>query len=77
MMQWDARIHSLGEPKIRHEWRDIDTRVFTPDGLLRYVRNQQPQLTCREIELIASHLDRSARSQHDPKYATVAFDDVS
>jgi Nuclease-related domain len=52
----------VGDWKIRNAWRDTDTRVFTPDGLLRYIRNQQPQLTRRDIELIASHLDRSARA---------------
>ena len=53
-------------PFIVHEAAQGD---FTPflherqtDGLLRYIRNQQPQFTCREIELIASHLDRSALS---------------
>jgi hypothetical protein len=52
----------VGDWKIRNEWRDTDTRVFTPDGLSRYIRNQQPRLTRREIELIVSHLERSARS---------------
>ena len=52
----------VGDWKIRNEWRDTDTRVFTPDGLLNYIRNQQPRLTRKDIELIASHLERSARS---------------
>lgn len=52
----------VGDWKIRNEWRDTDARVFTPDGLLRYIRNQQPRLRSREIELIASHLGRSAKS---------------
>ena len=52
----------VGDWKIRDEWRDTDTRVFTPDRLLRYIRNQEPQLIHRDIELIASHLERSARS---------------
>ena len=52
----------VGEWKIRDEWRDTDTRVFTPDKLLRYIRNQQPRLTGNEIELIASHLERSAKN---------------
>jgi hypothetical protein len=52
----------VGDWKIRNEWRDTDTRVFTPDGLSRYIRNRQPRLTRREIELIVSHLERSARS---------------
>jgi hypothetical protein len=52
----------VGDWKIKNEWRDTDTRVFTPDGLSRYIRNQQPRLTRKEIELIASHLERSAKS---------------
>ena len=52
----------VGDWKIRNDWRDTDARVFTPDGLLRYVRNQQPQLTRKDIELIASHLERSVKS---------------
>ena len=52
----------VGDWKIRNEWRDTDTRVFTPDGLSRYIRNQQPRLTYREIDLIVSHLERSARA---------------
>jgi hypothetical protein len=51
----------VGDWKIRNEWRDTDTRVFTPDGLLRYIRNQQPQFTRNEIQLIASHLERSVK----------------
>ncbi|SRR6266436_2873612 len=53
----------VGDWKVRNDWRDTDTRVFTPDGLLNYIRNQQPQLTRRDIELIASHLERSARTE--------------
>src|SRR5262249_46178531 len=52
----------VGDWKISNEWHDTDTRVFTPDQLSRYIRNQQPQLTRKEIELIASHLERSARA---------------
>ena len=52
----------VGDWKIRNDWHNTDMRVFTPDGLLRYIRNQQPQLTHREIELIASHLERCARA---------------
>jgi hypothetical protein len=52
----------VGDWKIKNEWRDTNARVFTPDGLLRYIRNQQPQLTLNEIELIASHLERSVKS---------------
>jgi hypothetical protein len=52
----------VGDWKIRDEWRDTDTRVFTPDRLLRYIRDQEPQLISRDIELIASHLERSTKS---------------
>jgi nuclease-like protein len=52
----------VGDWKIRNEWRDTNARVFTPDGLSRYIRNQQPRLTRKEIELIGSHLERSARA---------------
>jgi len=52
----------VGDWKIKNKWRDTDTRVFTPDGLLSYIRNQQPELTRNEIELIASHLLRSAKT---------------
>ena len=52
----------VGDWKIRNEWRDTDARVFTPDGLLGYVRAQQPRLTRNEIQLIASHLERSVKS---------------
>jgi len=61
--EWvNAIVVFVGDWKIRNEWRDTDTRVFTPDGLLRYIRDQQPHLTRRDIELIASHLERSARA---------------
>jgi hypothetical protein len=57
-----AIVVFVGDWKIRNDWRDTNTRVFTPDGLLRYIRDQQPQLKRNEIELIASHLERSARA---------------
>jgi hypothetical protein len=47
---------------MRNEWGDIDTQVFTPDRLSHYICDQQPQLRSREIELIASDLERSAKS---------------
>jgi hypothetical protein len=55
-----AIVVFVGDWKIRNKWRDTDTRVFTPDGLLPYIRDLQPQLTRKDIELIASHLERSA-----------------
>jgi hypothetical protein len=52
----------VGDWKIRNEWRDTGIRVFTPSGLLQYIRSQEPRLIKREIELIASHLERSVKS---------------
>ena len=56
-----AIVVFVGDWKIKNKWRDTDTRVFTPDGLLPYIRDLQPQLTRKDIELISSHLERSAR----------------
>jgi hypothetical protein len=47
---------------MRNEWRDTNVRVFTPDRLSDYIRDQQRQLARSEIQLIASHLDRSVKS---------------
>lgn len=52
----------VGDWQIRDDWHDTDTRVLTPDRLSRYIRNQQPRLRRSEIELIASHLERSAKT---------------
>jgi hypothetical protein len=52
----------VGDWKIRNNWRDTNVRVFTPEELLDHIRNQQPQLIRKDIELIASHLERSAKS---------------
>ena len=52
----------VGEWRVKDDWRDTDLRVFTPDRLRRYMRNQQPRFKLSEIELIASHLERSART---------------
>lgn len=51
----------VGQWRVKDDWRDTDTRVFTPDRLSRYIRNQQPQLKQSEIDLIALHLERSAK----------------
>jgi nuclease-like protein len=51
----------VGNWRVKDDWRDTETRVFTPDGLARYIRNQQPLLKKSEIDLIASHLERSSR----------------
>jgi hypothetical protein len=52
----------VGNWRVKDNWRDTDTRVFTPDRLADYIRKQQPRLKRSEIDLIASHLERSARS---------------
>jgi hypothetical protein len=52
----------VGEWRVRNAWKSTDARVFTPAGLANHIVNQQPCLTRREIELIASHLERSAKS---------------
>lgn len=51
----------VGDWKVKDNWRNTDARVFTADQLPRYIRQQQPELTKREIELIASHLERSVK----------------
>ena len=61
--EWvNATVVFVGDWKIRNKWRDTNVRVFTPERLLHYIRNQEPALIKREIELIASHLERSAKS---------------
>jgi hypothetical protein len=51
----------VGDWRVRNDWWTTDARVFTPDRLANHIVNQQPSLTRREIELIASHLERSAK----------------
>ena len=51
----------VGDWKIKNAWRDTDVRVITAGDVGRYFAKQdQPQLKRREIELICSHLKRSA-----------------
>ena len=52
----------VGHWKIKNNWQRTDARVFTPDRLMPYFEELQPTLTQSEIRLIASHLDRSAKS---------------
>jgi hypothetical protein len=52
----------VGEWRVKNDWRSTDARVFTTDTLGRHIASQQPELTLREIDLIASHLERSAKS---------------
>ena len=51
----------VGDWKVKNRWQNTDARVFTADQLADYLRRQQPELTKREIELISSHLERSAK----------------
>ncbi len=53
----------VGEWKIKNIWRNTDIRVITAQDVARYFERQdQPQLLPREIQLICSHLTRTARS---------------
>jgi Nuclease-related domain len=52
----------VGDWRLKNDWRNTDARVFTTETLARHIVNQQPQLTRSEISLIASHLERSAKS---------------
>jgi len=52
----------VGDWKVKNTWRDTDVRVITANGIARYFdRQDQPELTKREIQLICSHLNRTAR----------------
>ena len=51
----------VGDWRVKNVWRDTDVRVITAPEIGRYFAKQdQPQLKRREIELICSHLKRSA-----------------
>jgi hypothetical protein len=52
----------VGDWKVKNKWQNTDARVFTTDQVGDYIRRQQPELTKREIELISSHLERSAKA---------------
>ncbi|MDQ6654838.1 MAG: hypothetical protein M3Y80_03375 [Verrucomicrobiota bacterium] len=52
----------VGNWRIKDRWQNTDARVLTPDQLMRYFSQRQPELTRSEIRLIASHLERSAKS---------------
>jgi hypothetical protein len=56
-----AVVVFVGDWKIRNAWRETDVRVITADGIAGYFERQdQPELTRPEIQLICSHLKRSA-----------------
>jgi hypothetical protein len=52
----------VGDWRVKNDWRSTDARVFTPDSMVTHIVNQQPSLRQNEIDLIASHLERSAKS---------------
>jgi hypothetical protein len=52
----------VGDWRVKNDWRSTDARVFTTDKVVYHIVNQQPRLTHSEIELIASHLERSGKS---------------
>jgi hypothetical protein len=52
----------VGNCTIKNRWQDTDARVFTADQVARYIREQQPELVRREIDLICTHLERSVKS---------------
>ncbi len=54
----------VGDWRVKDDWCNTDARVFTPDRLTRYIRDQQPRLKRSEIELIASQLERCADQEH-------------
>jgi hypothetical protein len=70
MLKEDCKVHEwvsavlvfVGDWKIRNKWQTTNARVVTADNLVTYIVDQQPRLTSREIELIASHLERSAKN---------------
>jgi hypothetical protein len=53
----------VGDWKVKDRWRDTDVRVLTTEQLVRYFDRQQPNLTRKEIDLIASHLERSGKGE--------------
>lgn len=53
----------VGDCKVKETWRTTDARVVSESQLLRFFdRQDQPELTRSDIQLIASHLERSAKS---------------
>ena len=52
----------VGDWRVKNDWQTTDARVFTTNGLVSHIVNQQPRLRQSEIELIASHLERSVKN---------------
>jgi Nuclease-related domain len=53
----------VGEWRVKNDWQTTDARVFTTNKLVSHIVNQQPRLKQSEINLIASHLERSVKSE--------------
>lgn len=54
----------VGDWKVKNAWQNTDARVLTARQIGRYFAKQdQPELTRSEIQLICSHLMRSARAR--------------
>ena len=51
----------VGDWRIKNKWRDTDARVLTPEQISSYFDQRQPELTRHEIELFATHLERSVK----------------
>jgi hypothetical protein len=57
-----ALVVFVGEWKVKESWQTTDARVLSHSQLPRYFQRQdQPELTRSEIQLIAPHLERSAK----------------
>jgi hypothetical protein len=52
----------VGDWKIKNVWRDTDVAVLSTKELATYFDRYQPELRRDELTLIASHLERSAKS---------------
>jgi len=52
----------VGNWKVKDVWHKTDVRVITANDIVRYFdRQDQPELLRSEIQLICSHLNRTAR----------------
>lgn len=56
-----ALVVFVGDWTVRNAWRDTDVRVLTVAQVRRFFERQdQPELSSREIEMVCSHLKRTA-----------------
>jgi hypothetical protein len=51
----------VGDWRIKDDWMDTDVSVLATDDLPNYFTRYQPELLRHEIDLICSHLQRSAK----------------